>query len=106
MTRPGKTVSEYAFELCGGKAYPCPSRVFSVLRLGHVYCPEYKTQLRFGPHHWVSGEHVVRVPYDHAVVPGWMAALVLASVVHRNPPVELLAVATVLVASGKVEVVR
>ena len=38
-------------------------------------------------------------------VPDWMHALVLASLVHPDPPAELLAHASVILATGYVEVV-
>lgn len=112
MSAQGSSVDEkrggpwwYAAELCQ-PTYPCATKIFSVLRLGHVYCPENNAQSSMGPHHYCSGEHAVRALDGHGSVPGWMAALVLASVVHRDPPAELLAAAAVLITEGKVVVVR
>lgn len=95
----------YATELCR-PTYPCAVRIFRVLGLGLVYSPETNAQVSNGPHHYCSGEHTVRALHGHGTVPGWMSALVLASVVHRDPPPELLAAAAVLIAERKVEVVR
>jgi hypothetical protein len=94
----------YAFELCR-PAYPTATGIFHVLRLGYVGQDAYNVSVA-GPYNQWAGNHAVRALDGHAVIPGWMAALVLASVVHRDPPAELLAAAAVLIAEGKVEVVR
>ena len=47
----------------------------------------------------------VRTGRGWAQVPDWMHALVLASLVHPDPPAELLAHASVILATGYVEVV-
>lgn len=94
----------YAVELCR-PTYPCAVKIFRVLGLGLVYSPETNAQVSNGPHHYCSGEHSVRALHGHGLVPGWMSALVLASVVHRDPPAELLAHASVILATGYVEVV-
>lgn len=46
-----------------------------------------------------------RLGRGYAQVPDWMHALVLASLVHPDPPAELLAHASVILATGYVEVV-
>lgn len=107
MTAQGPSVTgpwSYAAELCR-PAYPTATGIFHVLRLGHVGQDAYNVAST-GPYNLWAGNHAVRALQSHASVPSWMAALVLASVVHRDPPAELLAAAAVLIAEGKVAVVR
>ena len=107
MTAQGSPVTgpwSCAFQLCK-PAYPTATGIFHALRLGLVTQDAYNVSVS-GPYNLWAGNHVVRALDGHAVVPGWMAALVLASVVHRDPPAELLAAAAVLIAEGKVAVVR
>lgn len=47
-----------------------------------------------------------RMGQGWAQVPDWMHALVLASLVHPDPPAELLAHASIILATGYVEVVQ
>ena len=107
MSAQGPSVTgpwSYAAELCR-PYYPTVTGIFHVLRLGYVGQDAYNVSVA-GPYNLWAGNHAVRALDGHAVVPGWMAALVLASVVHRDPPAELLAAAAVLIAEGKVVVVR
>lgn len=107
MTAQGSPVTGpwiCAFQLCK-PAYPTATGIFHALRLGYVGQDAYNVTST-GPYNLWAGNHAVRALQSHASVPGWMAALVLASVVHRDPPAELLAAAAVLIAEGKVAVVR
>lgn len=52
------------------------------------------------------GHRRVRTGRGWAQVPDWMHAIVLASLVHPDPPPELLAHASVILATGYSEVVQ
>lgn len=100
---------DLAAALCD-PSYPTVDGVFRALRLGR---PMQADRSASGSLHWsqkgpylLAGNRCVKATAEPATVPGWMVALVLASLVHRSPPVELLAAAATLLAERKVEVVQ
>lgn len=83
-------------DLAGGvcKALGLP-RIGWVLDARHLGCGLFELARR-----------QTRMGQGWAQVPDWMHALVLASLVHPDPPAELLAHASIILATGYVEVVQ
>ena len=77
--------------------------IFRTLRLPRMGWVEDPQHLGCGVFELTGRQ--TRLGRGYAQVPDWMHALVLASLVHPDPPAELLAHASIILATGYVEVV-
>lgn len=94
-------LGRYADLLAGGDL-DMVTGIFRTLRLPRMGWVVPRLGLGF----FELGHRRVRTGRGWLQVPDWMHAIVLASLVHPDPPLELLAYASVILATGYSEVVQ